>query len=291
MIPKILHRMWLDKTISNNNEAPKKYDEFLATFNKHNPEFVVMFWNMDKCKELFKNSAVSKYKSIWENLPHHIQKCDMARYIILYLHGGIYIDLDFTCFRNLSPLLNRDLLLVKEPKEYSSGTTIHNGFIGSVPHHPFWLEWLNFICDTIKNNGRNDMFSEVMQTTGPSNFGVFFYQSKYKNTEVVDMCDILPIYPTENGYAISEECHHRTRIYSDTYHEKMNNYMHTKWNEGSKWQENKTDNIVKPVLVERNERSNRRRNIYLIVIIIFVIVIIILAIYIYDPKNNTSHVA
>ena len=43
---------------------------------------------------------------------------------IIYLFGGIYIDLDFVCVKNLSPLLYRELLLVFEPTEHSE---IHPG--------------------------------------------------------------------------------------------------------------------------------------------------------------------
>jgi inositol phosphorylceramide mannosyltransferase catalytic subunit len=240
MIPKILHRMWLDKSITNNDRAPKKYDKFIKSFDDHNPDFAVLFWNRDKIYGLFDNHPeILKYKQVWENLPHHIQKCDMARFIILYLYGGIYVDLDFMCFKNLSPLLNRDLLLVFEPREHSETwddpveARLYNGFIGSVPKHLFWLEWLNFIVESLKKT------SDVMYTTGPVNFRLFFDQSRYNNTPTVSTCDILPIYLINNANYITKTCVDRNQgseiIKDDNYYKTFNNYVHTKWSEGSGW--------------------------------------------------------
>ncbi len=240
MIPKILHRMWLDKTITNNEHVPQKYDRFIKSFSDHNPELTVMFWNMDKVKKLFDyNPEIAKYKETWINLPHHIQKCDMARFIIMYLYGGIYVDLDFMCYKNLSPLLNRDLLLVFEPVEHSEiwhdpiEARLYNGFIGSVPKHQFWLDWLDFIVASLKKT------SDVMYTTGPVNFRIFFNQSRYRGTPIVSTCDLLPIYLTSNTNYITRGCIDRNNnskiITSDDYYKTFGNYAHTKWSEGSGW--------------------------------------------------------
>lgn len=240
MIPKILHRMWLDKNVSDNKYAPKKYDRFIESFNHHNPEFTVMFWNMNKVENLFDNNpSIAKYKQTWLNLQHHIQKCDMARFIILYLYGGLYVDLDFMCFKNLSPLLNRQLLLVFEPPEHSEiwqdpiKARLYNGFIGSVPKHSFWLDWLDFIVVSLKST------SDVMYTTGPVNFGIFFDQSRFRDTPTISTCDLLPIYLSNNTNYITKDCINRNFgskiLKNDDYYKTFGNYTHTKWSEGSGW--------------------------------------------------------
>lgn len=103
-IPKIIHYMWLDKESDFNNSYPNKFKIYVDTFYKYNPEYKFMFWNIDKIKNLLKNPDVAKYEKIWNDLKYHIQKCDFARYLIMYIYGGIYIDLNFKCFRNLTPL-------------------------------------------------------------------------------------------------------------------------------------------------------------------------------------------
>ena len=36
---------------------------------------------------------------MYDGYPSYIQRCDAARYFIVYHHGGVYVDLDIECFR------------------------------------------------------------------------------------------------------------------------------------------------------------------------------------------------
>lgn len=269
MIPKIIHHMWLDKNISNNENVPKKYDKFMKSFRIHNPDFQVMFWNMERVKKLFDDyPEINKYKDVWYGLPHHIQKCDMMRFIILYLYGGLYIDLDFMCFKNLSPFLNRELFLVLEPPEHSEAykdpvsARLCNGFIGSVPKHKFWLDWLDFICLSLKKT------NDVMYTTGPLNFRIFFNKSKYRDVELINTCDIIPIATGRNGNFITRECIHRNGgskiIKNDNYYKQFGNYTHTKWSEGSGWG---NETLI-------NDTSKNYRLYFLLLVILVLLIIL-----------------
>jgi mannosyltransferase OCH1-like enzyme len=276
MIPKILHRMWLDKNITNNLVAPKKYDTFIKSFDDNNPEFKIMFWNMDLIKKLFdENPVIAKYRTTWEKMPNHIQKCDFARYLIIYLYGGIYVDLDFMCFRNLGSLLDRELLLVFEPREHSKiyqdpvDARLYNGLIGSIPKHLFWIDWVDFIIESLKQT------SDVMYTTGPVNFRIFFNQSKYKNVPLVSTCDLLPIFIHNDVNYITSECIERNNgssvIGSDDYYKTFNNYTHTKWSEGSNWGVEQLEAEYFPP-----ERKNKKLLKYVIVLFVLVLIIMII---------------
>jgi hypothetical protein len=284
MIPKIIHQMWLDKNVSNNSGAPEKYVKFVSSFNEYNPEFMMIFWNIDRFKKLFDDyPEIKKYKNVWHKLPIHIQKCDMARYIILYLFGGLYIDLDFMCFKNLSPIIDRNLLLVREPIEFSAKnqTKISNSFMGSIPKHPFWLEWLDFICLSLKTNqnktsGEVSNFTNVMNTTGPANFGLFFSRSKYANIELVSTCDIIPLtYSYDGSNKIINECIHRNNnsniISGDNYYKHFGNYTHTKWFEGSGWMNEKNNSSILRGQ-DNTPISSRKNNILLITFIVLFII-------------------
>ena len=296
-IPKTIHRMWLDNKVSDNTVPPKKYNRFIESFDKHNPEFRVEFWNMNRVKKLFdQDSLIKKYQTVWENLPHHIQKCDMARFIIMYLYGGVYIDLDFRCFKNLSPLLDRELLLVFEPIEHSDfdktiNRKIYNGFIGSVPKHQFWLDWLEFVCESVKKT------DDVWLTTGPANFGIFWRQSKYRNIELIDTCDILPIYYCNDTHCFSRECANRipeADYLSKNYYQKMGNYVDTLWNAGSGWNSGgkletlENDNEGKlETLKNDNEKIFFKQNNYkfMWIIPLFLLIIIVIIIYLVFRKK------
>lgn len=229
MIPKIIHRMWLDKNDDFNTNFPEKYNNHVATFTQYHPEFTVYFWNMTRVKTLFETMMPAYYEA-WLNMPSHIQKCDFARFAILYIYGGVYADLDFSYYRNISPLLNRELLLVLEPPEHSINDDIdarlYNGFIGSIPGHNFWLDWMNNIIISLTKT------SNVMNTTGPVNFRRWFDTSSYRNTELVNTCDILPIY-NGNKPSLTKEC--AKRIGPEYNPKLLGNYADTKWIEGTGW--------------------------------------------------------
>lgn len=271
MIPKVIHRMWLDRNIDNNTVYPEKYDKFTQSFDKLNPEFTVEFWNNNRVNKLFDDHpAVAKYKSVWKNLPHHIQKCDVARYAILYIYGGVYVDLDFMFYKNISPLLDRELLLVEEPAEHTEAgdpfeTKIFNGFIGSVPRHPFWLDWLDFIVKSL------DKTDDVFKTSGPHNFRVFFDQSKYNHTKLVSACEIIPIHFYGK---IANVCLHRnngSESYGSNYYETFGNYADTKWADGTGWGDLTLDST------DNNNDIFSKRNCYILISVLIIILVILLS--------------
>ena len=79
--------------------------------------------------------------SVMTAYPHAIQRADLIQYVLLYVYGGIYLDLDYVCLRNLGPLLelppDRDVGLVPSSNLPSQVT---NSVIVSRPQAAFWLQ-------------------------------------------------------------------------------------------------------------------------------------------------------
>jgi len=105
-----------------------------------------------------------KYLSAYLALPYPIQRADMIRPMLLYLYGGIYIDLDFVVMKPLDPLFRSgDLFFIP------SGNTamcITNSFMASRAKHPFWLEYLDDMLTPIPRWAYGKHL-EVMTSTGP----------------------------------------------------------------------------------------------------------------------------
>ena len=104
-----------------------------------------------------------------------IKRADAARYFILYLYGGIYMDTDFTCLRDLTPLLEAsagDVVLGIRGKNISGRTgprstinfsasfEVPNAFMAAPPGHPF-------IAFVIGHLRALEALS-VLRSTGPS---------------------------------------------------------------------------------------------------------------------------
>lgn len=245
MIPPIIHQMWLDKSTKTNVSVPSKYQSNVDQLRSLHSHWTYMFWNRDKVEKLFRTEPDLKpFRKTYQSMPHHIQKCDFARYAILYCLGGIYMDLDFHCHKSLDRILQAhpSLLLVYEPQEHSSHDPVprrlYNGFLGSSPRHRFWLEWMTYIQMSLTKT------SDVMETTGPVNFARFMLQapSHYRNPEhFADTCDIIPIASIHDKIMMCAECQHRDSQPFDpqTYHLRVGNYTDTYWNEGTHWSSDK----------------------------------------------------
>jgi hypothetical protein len=93
------------------------------------------------------------------------------------VHGGLYVDLDFTCLKPLRSMIDgREMVLVLDVKDHNRGVTraskdnritIYNGVIGSTPRNPYWLQLMNFIVQRYEPRHR------VMENTGPCALGEF----------------------------------------------------------------------------------------------------------------------
>jgi Glycosyltransferase sugar-binding region containing DXD motif len=102
---KVIHHMWLDKTVSDNLGPPERFVKFQKSWKKYNSDWDVMFWNRERIDQLIESTpSLQKYSHFYHNeLKEHIEKCDVARIIVMMVYGGFYIDLDYECKKALPP--------------------------------------------------------------------------------------------------------------------------------------------------------------------------------------------
>jgi mannosyltransferase OCH1-like enzyme len=99
MATKTIHQIWLQ----GGDKVPKEYQLFSETIRKFNPNYEHILWDEQK----FYNRILSEYptyKSYYEKLPLIHLKVDYMRYIILYLMGGIYVDMDAKSVKSFSSI-------------------------------------------------------------------------------------------------------------------------------------------------------------------------------------------
>ena len=84
MIPKIIHYCWFGR-----NELPKSALRCIDSWRKHFPDYEIKEWNEDNFDVdmmPFTREAYSRKKYAFVS--------DVARFWILYHHGGLYFDTD-----------------------------------------------------------------------------------------------------------------------------------------------------------------------------------------------------
>lgn len=97
-IPKILIQTWKTKKI------PEEFQNWTLTWKKHNPDFKYLFFDDNDCfRFIYKNYPV--YLDLYESLSN-IERADVFRYLALHKYGGVYADMDTSCFKPIGPLLD-----------------------------------------------------------------------------------------------------------------------------------------------------------------------------------------
>lgn len=189
--PITIHFMWYDMHDPNCTTYSIKYKKYIDSWKKYNPNCIYKFWYNREIENLW-TLAPEKYINQYNKM-RHIEKCDFTRYWILYLFGGVYVDLNTMCYKDIRPLVfdknntPRKLGLAFEPSEHFSmsgyGSLITNSFLVSQPHNPFWIQFMDYICENYWPS--NDTIEFVLINTGPAALARFTL--KYYNDQLDDI--------------------------------------------------------------------------------------------------------
>jgi mannosyltransferase OCH1-like enzyme len=158
MIPKIIHQTW--KT----NIVPVQYNESVLSCQKNNPTYKYILWT-DGDMNTFVLTHFPRIYDTYKSYPYNIQRCDAFRYMVLYVYGGIYIDLDIGCNDiTLDNLIIYDLVLAKSLNTQLSYT---NSVMMSTKGHDFMNSCIVKLPDERKSWSRYGKHIHVMNSTGP----------------------------------------------------------------------------------------------------------------------------
>ena len=154
-IPKIIHRIWMVWD-TKKLDMPEIYKEFDVVIKNLHPDWQFMEWN-DKTIFLFISEFYPEFLSTYLAYDAPVKRHDACRYFIMDHFGGVFIQHSFRFQKNIKPLLEGADLVLSEDTRYSG--LLQNGFLASVPHHPFW----KILIDALPNKAN----LSVLNATGP----------------------------------------------------------------------------------------------------------------------------
>ena len=94
-------------------------DEWVKSWQRHNPTFEYWFWTDSGARETLRRRYPPWMGALYDAYPHAINRADVRKYLILYLHGGIVADLDTECLRPLDALVGGGVSAVENGPRYS----------------------------------------------------------------------------------------------------------------------------------------------------------------------------
>jgi len=216
MVPKLIHFMWYSKS-GKNEKYPDRYDKYMISWRKYNPEFTIKIWNNTDIDDFWKLPDVENYREFYSKLKH-IEKCDFTRYLIMYIYGGIYIDLNTMCYKNITPLLDRELGLSFEPIEHNIlhgfEYLITNSFLISSKGNIFWINLCEFIMKNYWKTNHPTNF--IMINTGPCILGKFVisnYSDKLNDIMIPNCLTQLFVNEDKGNNVKTKTCSSNDQVY------------------------------------------------------------------------------
>ena len=145
-IPTVIYQSWKTKNL------PDKMKQVVEKTKKMNPEYTYELWDDADCYEfLFKNFG-ENYANAFDVLIPGAFKCDFWRYAVLYINGGVYMDMDMTPEIPFKEILREDdkfVSIVDQKNGNCSDAAIYQAFIACVPRHPIMLYSLQISFNNI----------------------------------------------------------------------------------------------------------------------------------------------
>uniref|UniRef100_A0A6C0IMD2 Glycosyltransferase n=1 Tax=viral metagenome TaxID=1070528 RepID=A0A6C0IMD2_9ZZZZ len=206
IIPLNIFQTWYTKDLP---EHMRKRVELLKT---QNPEFTYYLFDDNDCREFIKTNFDNDVLNAYDTLLPGAYKADLWRLCVLYIHGGIYMDIKLACVNNfkLIKLIYNNHYVKDRPIN-----SIYNAFMVSSKNNNFLYKGIMQIVENVKEKYYG---FDPLCPTGPIMLGALI---KNNNLNVnVDLKHyILGGYIVYNNIKIISSCYpeyntERTELYN-----------------------------------------------------------------------------
>jgi mannosyltransferase OCH1-like enzyme len=171
---KVIHQIWGLCPADAGKDPPESLEAKSKTWKL--PGFTYVRWNRKTIEDLLDSTP---WRSAFDSLGHWVEQCDFARYVIVYIYGGIYADMDTTCQQSFSA--NPGELLVGLEADVSPAEQRFHGLARSKQicqwtfaaesKHPALFALIEHIAKVSSKQCIVDKStSTIMNTTGPGIF-------------------------------------------------------------------------------------------------------------------------
>ncbi len=134
-IPKNLHYIWF----GDKNKIPLQFsNRYVKTWQTNflQPQWKWYFWDYQLLRQLIIEKQLFQPIKFALSNKNYVMAADLARLVVLYKYGGIYVDIDIQFFKSIIDLLHYDFFVSKQPQWTGR---FCSAFIGSKPRNPIFL--------------------------------------------------------------------------------------------------------------------------------------------------------
>jgi len=179
MIPKKIFQSWKTKNLD------QKMKESVSKLRELNPEYQYFLFDDEDCREYILKHFGQNYLNAFDILIPGAFKCDLWRYAVLYVEGGVYLDIDMEALAPFREIIKDDdqLVTVIDRDQLFGSNGIYQAFLAAIPRHPAIKHMLDLAFYNIAS--RRVGLIDVLNITGPGVAGVslnLYFGNKDTNT-------------------------------------------------------------------------------------------------------------
>ena len=173
-IPLNLFQTW------HTNELPPGMYECVQALKEANPEFTHHFFNDDMCREFIKVHFDDNVLHTYDKLKPGAYKADLWRYCVLYVHGGIYLDIKYRCVApfKLIELTTKEHFV--RDRDYGDNPGVYQAMLVCYPKNPILLQCIHKIVEYT----RQLEYGATVLFLGPLLVASFFNRSEMQTWDM-----------------------------------------------------------------------------------------------------------
>lgn len=220
IIPLKIYQTWATK------DLPPKMKERVELLKSQNPRFEHHLFDDNDCREFIKKYFRSDVLNAYDRLIPGAYKADLWRYCVLFINGGIYLDIKFICNNNfkLIELTEKEHFV----KDRILPLSIYNALMVCKAGNPFLYKCIRSIVNNVNNNYYG---SSPLHPTGPILLGNIILRNKLKLNIDMKHYENGGYIIYKNRFIISTEYNEYNSERTKTYENKNLKRYDAMWNE------------------------------------------------------------
>ena len=218
IIPPNIFQTWHTKFL------PPQMSKAVNTIRILNPGFNYFLFDDNDCREFIKTHFKPDVLDAYDRLVPGAYKADLWRYCVLFIHGGIYMDIKYT------PLNGFKFINLTEKEHFVSdidNVNIYNGLMVALPRNEILFKCIRRIVKNVENKFYGNGY---LEPTGPALLSNFVSTSENivdlkhsvlndNNYKLIYFNDI-PILKSYNNHIEEREKYSKKKHYSILWNER-----------------------------------------------------------------------
>ena len=209
-------------------DLPNDMEKNVELLKHQNPEFKYFLFDDKMCRDFIEDNFSCDTVWAFDKLKPGAYKADLWRYCVLYIHGGIYLDIKFKCINGFKLIELTDKEYWVKDRKATDINGIYQALLITFPKNE--ILW-NCIQDIIRNCKNNTFSVNPLIISGPSLIGRYFNEVQYKRMNLLNNGDEIvhqnnPILTHYSQYRNEQHKNQNEKHYSILWNER-NVYNYT----------------------------------------------------------------